>query len=79
MDEREIVLKSKLSNIINRGPKNDYFVKYFRKQLYPPQYSNPEKVWMNMFKFLVPGGETDASTPVTKRIVIEISNYLDFF
>ena len=44
MDESELSLKSKITNIHKRCPQNDHFVKYFRRLNYPAVYSKSEKV-----------------------------------
>ena len=49
-DESEVALKSKIANIYKRAPSNEYFVKYFRKQLYPLRYSKEEQVAVKRLK-----------------------------
>ena len=50
MDESDVALKSKMANIYKRAPSSEYFVKYFRKQLYPLRYSKEEQVAVKRLK-----------------------------
>ena len=69
-DQSELAQRSKLSNLYVRGrSENDFWVKYFRKEYYPPEYSQEERVAV---KCLKPGASEQERTDLESELKLMI-------
>ena len=69
-DDSELALRSKLANLETREHNaDDYWVKYFRQQYYPPQYSEDKRV---AIKCLKPGAPEKDYTDLANELKLMI-------
>ena len=68
-EDSELALRSKLSNILTRDTQSDFWVKYFRKAYYPPQYSEEGRVAV---KCLKPGPSEKDYTELASELKLMI-------
>ena len=74
-DDSELMLRSKLANLETRQRNaNDFWVKYFRREYYPPQYSEEGRV---AIKRLKPGAPKKDYTDLAceLKLMIHIGKY----
>ena len=65
-DKSELSMRSKLSNLQTReNSENDFWVKYFRREYYPPEYSEGAQV---AIKCLKPGASEEDYTDLASEL-----------